>query len=363
MQMPIEGVGGAPALTPFGFIDLPAHDRGGAFDHAAVHSAHHRLYVAHTANDAVDVVDTDAGQYLHSIHGLPRVAGVLVSEEQDLVFTSNRGEGVIGILQDSDAPSPMTRIAVDRRPTGLAYDPGHGMLLVANGSEPPTVSLVSAERGEEVARFVMPGRTTWAVFDPERSVFSVSVSEPARVVFIHSGGIERPMEVFAMPAQQAYGLALDPARRRLFCACDGARLIGLDADFGRVVAELPLSGVADVVLFDGPRQRLYAAIADPGVIDVFAADTLDHLQTIATEPGAHSLALDAALGRIYAILPHTNRAAVFQALQPVPAALRRPVGGRPAPREQIQLPAVPRSRWHRNGLVPAGESDSDRMDA
>ena len=50
------------------------------------------VYVAHTANDAVDVIDGAAGRFLESIAGLPAVAGALVSNEHDLVFTSNRGE-------------------------------------------------------------------------------------------------------------------------------------------------------------------------------------------------------------------------------------------------------------------------------
>jgi len=38
-------------------IDLPENVKSGGFDHAAVHCASGRLYVAHTANDALDVID------------------------------------------------------------------------------------------------------------------------------------------------------------------------------------------------------------------------------------------------------------------------------------------------------------------
>ena len=47
--------------------------------------------MAHTANDAVDVIDVHRDKYIRSIPDLPGVAGVLVSNETDLVFTSNRG--------------------------------------------------------------------------------------------------------------------------------------------------------------------------------------------------------------------------------------------------------------------------------
>src|SRR2546425_13264013 len=86
------------ALEHVGHIDLPAHAKPGGFDHAAVHGPRGRLYVAHTANDAIDVIDCAANSYLRSVPHLTGVAGALVSEEHDLVFTSNRGEDTVGIF-------------------------------------------------------------------------------------------------------------------------------------------------------------------------------------------------------------------------------------------------------------------------
>ena len=80
------------SLELFEYIELPGNLKPGGFDHAAVHCASGRLYVAHTANDALDVIDCVHDRYLRSIPNLTGVAGALVSDEQDLVFTSNRGE-------------------------------------------------------------------------------------------------------------------------------------------------------------------------------------------------------------------------------------------------------------------------------
>src|SRR5881628_53806 len=93
-----KGLHGSVGLKRVGEIELPAHRGDGGFDHAAVHHRRHRLYVAHTANDAIDVIDTQAGRYVSSIAGLKGVAGALVDEDQDLVFTSNRGENTVGIF-------------------------------------------------------------------------------------------------------------------------------------------------------------------------------------------------------------------------------------------------------------------------
>src|SRR5687767_12785739 len=85
------------ALRHRGFIDLPPHAKAGGFDHAAVHEPTGHIYVAHTANDAVDVIDITTRRYVCSIPDLPAVAGALVAEP-DLVFTSNRGENSVGLF-------------------------------------------------------------------------------------------------------------------------------------------------------------------------------------------------------------------------------------------------------------------------
>ena len=67
-------------LEHTGNIELPAHVKPGGFDHAAVYRATSRLYVAHTINDALDVIDGASDHYLRSIPNLTGVAGALVSD-------------------------------------------------------------------------------------------------------------------------------------------------------------------------------------------------------------------------------------------------------------------------------------------
>jgi hypothetical protein len=94
------------SLQLLGHVDLPVNQKPGGFDHAAVHCASGRLYVAHTANDALDVIDCVHDRYLHSIPNLTAVAGALASEQRNLVFTSNRGENMVGIFAADDEAGP-----------------------------------------------------------------------------------------------------------------------------------------------------------------------------------------------------------------------------------------------------------------
>jgi DNA-binding beta-propeller fold protein YncE len=296
-------------------IELPPHVKPGGFDHAAVHRSSARLYVAHTVNDALDVVDCAQERYLHSIPHLTGVAGALVSDEQDLIFTSNRGENTVGIFSPDDEAG-LVKVGVGVRPNGLAYNPTRHLLLAANVGDPAipgsfTVSIVDVAQRAMSADVPVPGRTRWAVYDPQSDTFYVNIMDPARIVLIDGRSPTRVARTWDAPAAGPHGLDLDLAERRLFCACDGKRLVTLAADTGRVLDEQDISGVPDVVWFNAALQHLYVAIGDPGVIEVFDTRGMRRIETVTTEKGAHTLGLDAERHKVYALLPQTHRAAVY----------------------------------------------------
>jgi len=103
------------ALKHLGYVDLPPHVGSGGFDHAAVYQATGRVYVAHTANDAIDVIDMPTRKHVGTIGGLTAVAGALVDDASGLVFTSNRGEDTVGIFAVSDEQR-VDKVGVGRKP-------------------------------------------------------------------------------------------------------------------------------------------------------------------------------------------------------------------------------------------------------
>jgi DNA-binding beta-propeller fold protein YncE len=296
-------------------IDLPAHRTPGGFDHAAVHRARARLYVAHTANDAIEVIDCATDRYLYAIPNLMGVAGALVSEERNLAFTSNRGENTVSIFTP-DVEADLVKVAVGLHPNGLAYDPGRHLLVVANVGDPAlpqsaTVSIVDVAAHAMIASVLMPGRTRWAVFDPQQDVFFINIAEPAHIVALKASDPTYIATTYSVPAAGPHGLDLDVAQERLFCACDAQRLVCVASRSGKVLAERALSGVPDVIFLHARLGHLYVAIGEPGVIDVFETTTLERLETVETERGAHTIALDTTRDKIYAFLPQTHRAMVY----------------------------------------------------
>lgn len=298
-----------------GHIELPAHVARGGFDHAAIHDGAHRCYVAHTANDAVDVIDCERAEFMHSIGGLPGVAGVLVDEACDLAFTSNRGEDTVGLFRPG-AEKDMSKVPVGVRPNGLAFDSGRGTLLAANVGDPAvagsyTLSVVDVDARRLRNGIAVPGRTRWALYDRGLDRFFVNVAAPAQIVVVAGEDPTRIAETYEVPAAGPHGLELDVESGRLFCACDAGELVALDAATGRPLGMVALSGAPDVIFLDPALGRLYVAVGDPGVIDVIDVHAMRRLETVPTEPGAHTTALDRRRHRLYVFLPETHRAAVF----------------------------------------------------
>jgi DNA-binding beta-propeller fold protein YncE len=303
------------ALHFLGFTDLPEHLAPGGFDHAAYHPAKGWIYVAHTINNTLDVIDCKSDRYLHSIPNLTGVAGALVSPD-DRVMTSNRGENTLGIFH-ADAESKLVKIPVGIRPNGLAFDPARGHLLAANVGDPAipgsfTLSLVDVAAGKMIASIPVPGRTRWALYDPHADAFYVNISDPAQIVVVDGKQAERVARAIPIPAVGPHGLDLDNKTGRLFCACDGKRLITLEAKSGQILSDLPLSGAPDVIWFNTTLRHLYVASGDPGLIDVFDTNAMRLLETIPTEKGAHTLGFVPDRNKVYAFLPLTHRASVYE---------------------------------------------------
>src|SRR5260370_30034536 len=171
-------------LQHLGFIDLPPHAGAGGFDHAAVHEPTGRVYVAHTANDAVDIIDVEAQRWVSSISRLKAVAGALVVDP-GLVITSNRGENSVGIIQIERDHVEMVAVGVP--PNGRAYHPGRHRLLAAHVGDPAvpgscTVSIVDVRSPKRVADLPVAGRTRWTADDPVADAFHVNIAAPPQRV-------------------------------------------------------------------------------------------------------------------------------------------------------------------------------------
>jgi DNA-binding beta-propeller fold protein YncE len=92
-------------LTLLGGVPLPKHVSSG-FDHGDVHAASGRVFVAHAANDTVEVIDAQHLALERTLPGCPAGSGVLCSaEEPALVVAAARGNGTV-LVFDANSCDP-----------------------------------------------------------------------------------------------------------------------------------------------------------------------------------------------------------------------------------------------------------------
>ena len=172
-----------------------------------------------------------------------------------------------------------------------------------------TASVVDLETAAPVAEIALPGRPRWALYDEQRDRVYANVRDPTQIVVIdpERNRIERTIDI---PSVGPHGLWLDSGR--LFCAADGGELIVLDATTGGLLAALPLPGAPDVVMNDPERGRLYVAIGEPGLACSFDTTRLEPIETVETEPGAHTTVWDPPGRRLYVFCPASCGAAIYE---------------------------------------------------
>lgn len=301
-------------LTRAGFIPVPPGREPG-FDHADVYrdrAGGTRLYVAHTGADRLEVIDCASRSWLRSLAGHPGVAGVLVNEDADLLVTSDRAAAQVSMYRCSDE-TLLGRVAVGAHPNGLAFDPGRRRLFCFNLGDPPgercTASVVDLDGPQVIATILLPGRPRWAVWDRATDHVYANIRDPAQILAIDAAAMDIS-RVIAVPAAGPHGMWIDD--QWLYCAADAGALVVLHRDTGKVAAELALPGTPDVVMHDVGLGHLYVAIGDPGVIAVADTTTREIIEIVPTEPGAHTLGIDPGGHAVYALLPASGGAAVYE---------------------------------------------------
>lgn len=287
-------------LTVVGRVQLPAHTSGG-FDHGDVHLASGRVFVAHTANGTLEVIDGKNLRPEQTVPGCPEGSGVVCAHgTTDLVFAASRGDGSVLVI-DPTSCAVLNRISVGPKPNGLAWDVDGGHLLVAD-VETYDARLIDPLTGTCLRIRQLPGRPRWCVYDAPRQRFLVNVREPACLVALAREDLHEVARIVDLPAGP-HGLDVDRSRNHAFVASDAAQVAVIHLGADREIARIPIAGEPDAIWYSATTDRLYIAIGDPGMIQVLDGKTLSLVDELMTEKGAHTTALDSQRHRLYVFLP------------------------------------------------------------
>src|SRR5262249_55504674 len=116
--------------------------------------------------------------------------------------------------------------------------------------------------------------------------------------------------------QRPTGIALDARGGQLFAACGNRVLVALESAGGRVLGSTPIGAGADGAAYDPSARPAFASRGGEGELSVIApraGAAPETVQTVRTQRGARTMALDERSHRIYLVT-------ASYAGQPEPAA-------------------------------------------
>jgi DNA-binding beta-propeller fold protein YncE len=130
----------------------------------------------------------------------------------------------------------------------------------------------------------------------------VNVEDKSEVVAIDSMQLKILARWSVAPGESPSGLAIDPATRRLFIGCDNQKMIILDADQGKRLADPPAGAGIDGVAFDPQLKLAVTANGRDGTMTVvkeLPEGRFVVAQTLPTLKGARTIANDPTTHRFY----------------------------------------------------------------
>jgi DNA-binding beta-propeller fold protein YncE len=103
------------------------------------------------------------------------------------------------------------------------------------------------------------------------------------------------------PNEEPAGTTMDAKTRRIFVACHSKSFLVMNADSGKIVTSFPIGEGNDAVKFDPTTKLAFASNGD-GTLTVIHEDSQDKfslVQTVKTEVGARTMAVDPKTHRVF----------------------------------------------------------------
>jgi DNA-binding beta-propeller fold protein YncE len=288
-----------PAATPphYGFIKEIRLAGDGGWDYLSIDPTARRLYVAH--DDHIDVVDIDHDTVVGSIAGTPGVHDIAIAHDLGRGFASD-GQASQASIVDLNSLATIARVETAAGPDAIVYEPSRKEVYTFNGRD-HSATVFDAQSGNVVATIALPGRPEFAVADPAAGRIYDNIEDKNLIVAIDVRSHAIVDQWPIAPGEGPTGLDIDTAHHRLFVGCHNQRMLMLDAGNGRVIALVPIGMGVDANVFDSGTQLAFSANGE-GTVTIAHEDSPEKLsvvQTLQTQTGARTIALDPSTHNIY----------------------------------------------------------------
>ncbi|MEO6405546.1 MAG: YncE family protein [Ferruginibacter sp.] len=266
----------------------------GGWDYIALNN--NRIYASHGTQ--VNILDQATGDSVDVILNTNGVHGIAFDNELKEGFTSNGRLNNVTVF-NLETNKILGQIATGENPDAIFFEPFSKMIVTCNGRS-KDLSFIDPVSQKVIATIPVGGKPEAAVSDNMGKLF-VNIEDKHEVVVINTKTFTVENHWSLKPGESPTGLAIDRMTRRLFAGCDNKMLVVMDADNGKIIAQVSIGDGCDGVAFDEKRRVIITSNGE-GNISVVKENTANEFVQegdYPTKRGARTLAVDKQTGLIY----------------------------------------------------------------
>ena len=267
-------------------IPVPGDD---GWDYVAVDSAARRVYISHGTHVVVMNADTYAIE--GDIPDTPGVHGIAIAPDLGRGFISS-GRANTATIFDLKTLKTIGTAKTDANPDAIVYDNVSKRVFTFNGRG-KNATVINAADGSVVGTIPLGGKPEFAAADGKGKMF-VNNEDTSELMEIDTQKLTVTHRWPLAPCKSPSGLAMDLKNRRLFAGCDDKVMVVVNADTGKVIANLTIGDGVDANAFDPATDDAFASNGD-GTLTVIHEDSPDKftvIDNVPTKKSARTMGLD-----------------------------------------------------------------------
>jgi outer membrane protein assembly factor BamB len=272
----------------------------GGFDYVTLDRRNKRLYIPRTTH--TQVLDITTGKVVADIEGQKQNHGVALNRQAGRGFISD-GAGFV-VIFDTNTNAVLGQVKADKDADGIIADRATGKIYVSCGDSHTLVPVpvdVDPTNGKADPAIDLGGKPEFLASDGQGKIFvNIEDKDQVAVVDAKAGKVVDRWSV--APGGMPVGLSIDPQGHHLFVGCRKAqKLIVINTEDGKVVADLPIGAGCDATAFDN-GNILASCGGEGGTLNV-ARETspgkFEIVQSLKTRFRAKTMAVDRTTHTIY----------------------------------------------------------------
>lgn len=270
----------------------------GGWDYLVADSAARRLYISRATH--VIVLDLGSLKTVGDIPDTPGVHGIALAPELGRGFTSNGREDTVSIF-DLKTLATSSKVKAGENPDAILYDTATKRVFTFNGRSHDSTA-IDATNGTVLGTIKLDGKPEFAASDGKGEIF-VNIEDKSELTAIDANKLEVKTSWPLAPCEEPTGLSMDKKNRHLFVGCDNKMMAVVDADTGKVLATPAIAEGVDATRFDEATGLAFAS-CEEGVLTVIREESPEKFtvaETVPTQEGARTMALDAKTHNVYTV--------------------------------------------------------------